>query len=353
MEKNWLMAVVMAGFAGMAQASSSVTLYGALDTAVGYERTKQHATGVTQKRTGFFNGIETGNHWGLKGTEDLGQGLRATFQLESGFDLTDGQSSQGGRLFGRHATVGLTGESWGEIRVGLQKSVSSLFFVELDDQGWEGTGSSAVFTGMDSYRVDNAVMYFSPEYDGFQFGAGYSFNVDGAQAPKINGQPDSNQRFFTTGLSYNKGPLSAALTYDQVRLPNVNTVNNYKNAQGWSISGSYDFAVVSVAVAFGQDFNSKLGRDEFYRKDFRYDNYSVALAVPLGHGRLTGNYAISAPRKAAKDSGEKNMQSYSLAYSYPFSKRTSLYALGAYTQNYMQINKDTNTIGVVGIRHNF
>lgn len=70
MEKNWLMAVVMAGFAGMAQASSSVTLYGALDTAVGYERTKQHATGVTQKRTGFFNGIETGNHWGLKGTED-------------------------------------------------------------------------------------------------------------------------------------------------------------------------------------------------------------------------------------------------------------------------------------------
>lgn len=353
MKKTLLAAILASGFTGLAYAETSVTLYGVLDLSVGYERTKFHAENKTEKRIGFFNGVETGNHWGLKGSEDLGKGLRATFQLESGFALSDGISSEGGRLFGRYATVGLESDLWGQFRLGRQKSISDLFFVELNDQGWEGTGSSAVFTGVDSYRVDNALMYFSPVYAGWQFGIGYSFNVDGLQSPKVSGQTDTNQRFLTTGLSYNQGPVSAALVYDQVRLPNANNANSYKNAQGWSISGSYDFDAVAVALAFGQDFNSKLGVDEFYRKDFRYDNYSVALALPLGHGRLTGNYALSTPRKAAKDAGEKTVHAYSLAYSYPLSKRTSMYALGSYTKNYLQVDKNTDTMALVGIRHNF
>lgn len=88
------------------------------------------------------------------------------FELESGFELSTGSSSEGGRLFGRTATIGLSSQSWGQIKFGRQKSISDLFFVELDDQGMEGSGSSAVFTGIDSYRVDNGIMYFSPEYAG-------------------------------------------------------------------------------------------------------------------------------------------------------------------------------------------
>lgn len=177
--------------------------------------------------------------------------------------------------------------------------------------------------------------------------------MDGPQAPKLTDQSDPNQYYLTTGLTYNQGPVSAAFTYDQARLPDVSNANNYKYARGWDLSGSYDFSVLSVALAFGQDYNSKLGIDEYYRNDFKYNNYSIAVAVPVGQGRVTGNFAISKPHKAAKAAGEKTLQAYSLAYSRPVTKRTNVYALGAYTQNYLQKHKDTDTLVTVGVRHHF
>ena len=353
MKKTLLAAALMAGFAGVAQANTSVTLYGVLDTAVGYERIKHHASGVTSKRTGLIDGIQSGNRWGLKGAEDLGGGLRATFQLESGFTLTDGQSGQSSRLFGRHATVGLASDSWGQIDFGRQTTVGSRFFVDVHGLGWDNTGGVTAFKGQDSYRMDNSVVYVSPSYSGFQLGVGYSFNVNGKQAAKIDGQEDTNEREFTTGLRYKNGPIAAALTYDQVRLQNQSNPNSYKNTSSWTLSGSYDFEVVAVSLAFGQDLDGDFGVSKRYQKNFDYNNYSVALAVPVGQGKLSGSYTMSEPRKAAKDAGQKKQHAYSVVYKYPLSKRTDVYALGGYTDNYKQVNKDTRTVAAVGLRHRF
>src|SRR5690606_21611484 len=109
------LALATAGLAGAAQAESSVTLYGLID--LGYMNDHDDAKGTSQ---GIDSGNESGSRWGIKGEEDLGDGLKAVFQLESGFNADNGTSAQSGRLFGRWAYVGLKSDTLGELRLGRQ-----------------------------------------------------------------------------------------------------------------------------------------------------------------------------------------------------------------------------------------
>src|SRR3546814_20283597 len=115
-----LLAVALAaGFAGVAQAETSVTLYGLIDAGIGYNQVKG-ANGDKASRIGAVDGVNSGSRFGLRGTEDLGDGLKALFTLEGGFSPNNGESSQGGRLFGRQATVGLQRDRWGPLAFGRQ-----------------------------------------------------------------------------------------------------------------------------------------------------------------------------------------------------------------------------------------
>ncbi|XOT94945.1 porin, partial [Alcaligenes pakistanensis] len=134
---------------------------------------------INSKRTGLINGIQSGNRWGLKGSEDLGDGLRAVFVLESGFNLGDGNSAQGGRLFGRQATLGLAGDSWGQLDFGRQTNITSKYLSAIADPfggGFDQANIGGAFTSANTVRYDNMVMYQTPNFSGFQFGVGYSFN---------------------------------------------------------------------------------------------------------------------------------------------------------------------------------
>ncbi|NLJ62864.1 MAG: porin, partial [Alcaligenaceae bacterium] len=159
MKKTLLAAALMAGFAGIAQAETSVTLYGILDGGIGFQQLKGSTAAETSpffvdekekkvaapwyadrtsfknKRTGLIGGIQSGNRWGLKGSEDLGNGLRAVFVLESGFNIANGDQLQGGRLFGRQATLGLAGDSWGQLDFGRQTNIASKYFGSIDPFG--------------------------------------------------------------------------------------------------------------------------------------------------------------------------------------------------------------------------
>ena len=133
MKKTLLAAALLAGFAGVAQAETSVTLYGIIDTGIGYNKVK--GDGFDGSRIGMINGVQNGSRWGLRGTEDLGDGLQAVFQLESGFDSGNGKSAQGGRLFGRQATIGLQSDSWGRLDFGRQTNITSKYFGSIDPFG--------------------------------------------------------------------------------------------------------------------------------------------------------------------------------------------------------------------------
>ena len=95
--------LTMLSTASIAQAQSSVTLYGEIDDALAYYNNVGHASLVTMQGADL-----TTNQWGIKGKEDLGGGFQAIFNLENGFDINTGKLRQGGREFGKNAWVGLS-----------------------------------------------------------------------------------------------------------------------------------------------------------------------------------------------------------------------------------------------------
>ncbi|KAG1439539.1 hypothetical protein G6F57_019363 [Rhizopus arrhizus] len=138
--KTLLVGAILAGMAGAAQAETSVTLYGIGDLGLTYQRGKVGTTdsnrgvygGDYQSRIGMNDGIQNGSRFGLRGTEDLGDGLAAVFTLESGFTANNGNRSQGDRLFGRQATVGLKSDSWGLLEFGRQPHIASKYLAAIE-----------------------------------------------------------------------------------------------------------------------------------------------------------------------------------------------------------------------------
>src|SRR5262245_13164458 len=100
------LSAVLCVLSAPAFAQSSVSLYGVLDEGLNYT-----STGGGQRMVEMASGVPHGSRWGVKGTEDLGGGVKAVFQLESGFDVDSGRAFQGGLLFGRQAYLGLSSDS--------------------------------------------------------------------------------------------------------------------------------------------------------------------------------------------------------------------------------------------------
>lgn len=396
MKKTLLAAALMAGFAGVAHAETSVTLYGILDGGIGYQKFKSTETYVNgagasfeQKKTGMINGIQSGNRWGLKGSEDLGDGLRAVFQLESGFDLSTGKSAQGGRLFGRHATLGLAGDSWGQLDFGRQTNIASKYLPGVADPfggGFDQANIGGAFTAANTARYDNMVMYQTPNFSGFQFGVGYSFNTDGSQVAKINEVNnindglERNQRAVTTGLRYVNGPIGVALTYDQYKTAESRAVVNGPVSGGdtvksWNIGGSYDFEVVKAYLAFGQTRDGLFAAQSYsgfglgdvldaYNNPsldgLKVNSYLVGLSAPVGAGTVMGSWTMADPRSAPDVLANSNLSwemkkqhTFSLGYSHPLSKRTNVYAIGSYAKNVYFLPDAKSTLIGVGLRHQF
>ncbi|MFA5488745.1 MAG: porin [Candidimonas sp.] len=370
MKKTLLAAALTVGFVGVAQADTSVTLYGILDAGVGYQRVKLDDAKAT--KTGLINGIQSGNRWGLRGTEDLGDGLRAVFTLESGFDLGNGLSAQGGRLFGRQATLGLAGDSWGQLDFGRQTNIASKYFGPLDPfgTGFGQAGAGSSFSSANTVRYDNMIMYQTPNFSGFQFGVGYSFNVNAtSQHWKISGQEDRNTPAITTGLRYVNGPISLVGTYDQLnKAPNVVAGGDTGRVRAWNVGGAYDFEVAKLSLGFGQTRNGffELATGNVgqagglidipgyqYADGLKANNYLVGLTAPIGPGKILASWQMSSPTGDFKDVGAKKQQVYSLGYTYDLSKRTNVYAIGSYAKNLVYIDGAKGSLVGVGLRHQF
>ena len=189
MKKTLAALAVLGAFAGSAMAAD-VTLYGALDTGFEYIHTKnpgEKAVDTFDMQTGW----DTGNRWGLKGSEDLGNGYKVSFKLESGFNGDDGTMGQGSRLFGREAGLTLSGP-FGSIAFGRFGGISSSFgtydmlgYVESFDGG---DGNVWGFASSDRY--DNMVVYQTPRFAGLQLTAQYSFKTDSKASAKYNSAGD-------------------------------------------------------------------------------------------------------------------------------------------------------------------
>src|SRR5689334_25129546 len=181
MKKSLLALAAMGAFAGVAHAQSSVTLYGIIDEGFNYTSNVQTAAGAGRSGQHLYNlssGVLQGSRWGLRGTEDLGGGLKAVFVLESGFDVNSGKSGQGGALFGRQAYVGLSSQ-FGTVTLGRQYDsvVDYVGPLEAGDQwgGYIAAHPGDIDNFNNAYRTNNTVKYTSADYGGLKFGGTYSF----------------------------------------------------------------------------------------------------------------------------------------------------------------------------------
>src|SRR5690625_2654772 len=381
MKKTLLAAALMVGFAGVAQAETSVTLYGVVDGGIGYQRVKGNdANGDSAKatRTGLLSGVQRGNRWGLRGSEDLGDGLRFIFQLESGFDIADGRSAQGDRLFGREAHFGLAGDNWGQLTFGRQTTITSKYMPGVASPfgaSFMQANYGATFSAANTVRYDNMIQYQTPSFAGFQAGLGYSFNIEGKQegTTKLNGvKTKHDNKAWTAALRYANGPIAVGLSYDQYT--DRTGIKNYSGdvgrvtAKEWALAGSYDFEVVKLYLGGGQtrdgffanQFNGYgLGQSFQAQKGLRVNNYTVGLSAPVGAGEIMASWAMGDLRKAPhalRDGSSykyKKQQTYRLGYTYPLSKRTNVYALGSYAKNVNFAPDLKSTVVGVGVSHQF
>ena len=402
MKKTLLAAALLAGFAtaGVAQAETSVTLYGILDTGYGYQNFKgDHATpsgadiDLRARSSGLRSGFVNGNRWGLKGAEDLGNGLRAIFQLENGFQIGTG-SLDGGNMFNRQAFVGLSSDNWGSLTLGRQYSAGVDTFTGEEGNGLGDFDKVFGAVGLSSgTRVNNSFKYTTPSFSGFKAvllygtGSGTTSGVPAGSTTVVrNGDADLGDRGAraSAGLSYTNGPLGIGAAYDRQSVYNGAGAADVDAMTSWNVNGAYDFEVVKLSLMFGQDRNGKIGWNgdagaydgfggvlgnngatpaSIYNyglgsgyQDFKSNNWAVGLSAPVGPGKL---YAFYNGSHSNLNDGDKwgdaagNINAYQLQYQYFLSKRTKLYVYGSYMQNVGYVKDLRGTEAGVGINHKF
>lgn len=349
--KNRLLATAfLAGFAGMAPAgaASSVTLYGIADTGYGWTQ-YGYGTGSTRhslQTSGMRDGGREDSRVGFKGSEELGYGLRATFQFEAGLHPSDGAQSSGASFFNRIATIGLASERWGAFTLGRQRGVSEKFFPHFNT--YEGLGKMERAFGAYKIRRDGLFRYLSPDWAGFRLGLGWAPN--GTLANRANPGSNSRDNYVTSGIGYTRGPWHVAATYDQQQALDGSGQRLGYAVKDWAVGGSYDFGILRLDAAYGQDRNGKLnaaggvgsgtlggtapaGLGAYNRRGFRSNNVFVSVVAPIGPGTLGLTWSHSTSNLADLSGGAlagAAQHIYSAVYTYALSKRTALYTYGAY-----------------------
>lgn len=371
--KKSLIALAVLAASGAAMAQSSVTLYGVVDAFVGSRKletgagfqgplnTPVAATGA-QRQTAVDTSGVNGSRWGLKGSEDLGGGMKGIFVLESGFKLDTGEQKTAGSIFDRQAFVGLE-SGFGTVSVGRQYSAYDALH-SATNQNYDaftfnaasGFAGGVAANGMVDYtsRVSNSVAYTSPSYSGFSGAVVYGFGEN------KNAIADSKATDnASVHLKYANGPLLVGYAYQEEKQA---AVANVAPAVGFSqdknkynlVGATYDFGVVKLNGSYNTAKN-----DTFNDKE-----YQVGVAVPFGAAAISAGYAHS---KSEGNGVERTGKGFSLLATYDLSKRTRLYAGAQETKafvptaatatlaaaNLAQVGETKTTVYGLGVRHSF
>ncbi len=336
--KKVTLAVALLSVFGAVSAQSSITMYGVIDAGVVYNNGSNDAGSVTR----LESGIESGSRLGFKGTEDLGNGLKAMFVLEQGYSAVTGVSTQGGRLFGRQAFVGLGG-SLGAVTLGRQYTPVNNAYGAIDPFGSNTAGDINTLFGHDAdflsrdFRMDNAVIYTTPSnLGGFNAVLAYGFG----------GQAGDTTAESQTGLSigYATGPLNVIYAYHEAN--NANSVTNTSDFKTHFVGGTYDFKVVKAHAAYDRT-------SQGHEHDMQ--SYLIGATIPLGKHSIFGDFIYRDNKRAAS----ANANQVAVGYNHTLSKRTNLYSIVAHTTNraFSKVNTsvDGNSVTRVqlGVRHIF
>ena len=359
MKKSLVALALFGAFAATAQAQSSVQIYGTIDAGLG--KATGSSTAVTKRDN---------NKLGFKGTEDLGNGLKAIFQLEIRYESDTGtvENTSGANsrpLFQGQSRVGLQGD-FGTVRLG--RGLTAFQETSTAFEPWSGMPTPAGFQtdltvagytsdplsapGNSRNRFSNAVFFNSPVVAGFQFNAtvaakeannnvavaatvpNLTTNATGNFALPANAVPASNP--YSMSVTYNYGQFAAMGAYER----------NGVQAKLWSVGASFNPAPELKLMATYQHQDD--GNFKIINTDTK--SWVLGLNYDVGPGKVRAGYGQKTPDGVAKS------KQASLGYDYNLSKRTYLYADVSNKKSASVANYNNTTsvtyIGV-GVHHNF
>lgn len=344
--KKHLIALAALAAATSAFAQSSVTLYGNLDVSIGRDQNKPYGA-QSSTVTNIESGRMTESYFGLRGTEDLGGGLKAVFKLESEIAVDSGAASGGSsNFFGRNAYVGLAGD-FGAVHAGRRESLFKEETTKFNPFGNSGSSGDFAFLSVGSDSWSNSLTYVSPSLSGLTLSAQTSLKEN-------NGSTVTNYRSGGNAVSanYTNGPLAASLVYGDVR--NTQGAATNQKQTGYLLGASYD---LTVAKVFAQYQNAKISVKNI-DGDAKTRDFQLGVSVPVSaNGAVLASFGSGKLTVDDTEGADKSRQ-YSLGYTHSLSKRTSAYA--AYTrETYKEgiaINPDqksSRNLLAVGLRHAF
>jgi GBP family porin len=321
--KKTLIALAAVAASSAALAQSSVTLYGIVDQSVESVKGNNSVTRVTSNN-------HTSSRFGLRGTEDIGGGLKGKFQLESGLGVDVGSSGninstngQTVRFFDRAAWLGLEG-GFGELRLGRQDTpigaivgnTAILGGQSYDDFSIINTSANPAFANSKYRRADNAVTYILPKLvDGLTAQLQYSFAVGSSSATGTEAANDDNGKAYGLGLQYRAGDFGAGLGYLNAKANTAGTVKD----KSVVVYASYDFGPAKLTGYLNQD--STTGAAE----DLRL--YGLRVDVPVNK-ELALQASVSQVQDQTKGAAvEDDATIVALKGTYSLSKRTAVYGL--------------------------
>lgn len=345
------------------------------------------------------SGVGSGSRWGLKGTEELGNGLTVGFILEDGFDSDTGSEDSTGVMFNRESSLFVQG-GFGKFAMGRMGSLNN------GQSSWAKVGMVSAFGTSDwggysaqlgnifslAGQWDNMVAYETPSFAGFKVYAQY------AMGSNDNENESSSDRYYAIGATYNNGPFAGYFAVDSINYQTSGAKIDDKyidDSLTVTLGGSWNFEVAKVyfgAQYFDEvklssiggitkttvsDVNlSKIGDlpDITVGALVKVKGYGISLTAdaPVAGGKAMFGVgyvdaeaadSIQDALKDANTDADLDLKRYvvSVGYDYPFSKRTDVYAIASYMQD--QVDAKLNGTSedwdpsaytlYVGLRHKF
>ena len=331
MKKTLIAAAVAAAVAAPA-ANAGVTIYGQIHASIDYldAQTSAVCSGNGTTPGGGFNVCDRTSRIGFKGSEDLGNGLKAIWKVESAVNIADGGWAGGSWGSARNSYIGLAGD-WGTFLYGRLDTPYKMawYSTGIDMLGDSFMDVNSLY-GFQEWRRDNAIAYVSPNMNGFTF-AGAVIPAEGAPNPNDDGLADS----YSIGLMYSNNGLSLAGGFEDT------TGETGVDSQNWFVGAGYSMNNFDIAANYA---DQELGATD-------YQAYAVSMAYTMGNNKLIGTIG-------GADWDVDDGIGYGVAVQHMFSKRTSAY-LGYSSTEMLDAHRTAQFLGTdseaisFGMIHNF
>ncbi len=332
MRKTLISTLVLGLLAGSAYAQTNVTIYGQVDTGLIKETGSDTRMGNNQD-----------NVIGFKGTEDLGGGTKAVFKLERRFNLNDGteysdnnavdklQGSNGAEWQGA-AYVGLSNDDYGKVTLGRVNDIGIESYSAVDPFAYFSVGiAGSAKNPLYAEQLPNTIRYDSPEFAGLSLKATYTLGED--THPKGTYYHASGNDGFALGLNYANGGFFATANYD--RLADTDKSWFWNIGLGYTYEGftatlGYQGSTMKSAAAEALELDSAAIKQKDWIIGLMYETGPHTIKFSYNRGDLESDGIY-----------DGNMNKYALGYDYSLSKRTTLYAMVAYTDS------DNDDVGAI------